>query len=379
VAALMVDGRLDDATARFGTDAQPLMARAEAAASAIATAIDRETAAQVLRADRLTAAAVTATIAALVLAILVALALAVAAPHLLTRPLDRLSGSMKTVAHGHFEPPDDLPYDQDDEVGELARSFRAMTLRLADLDRMKAEFVGVASHDLKTPINVISGYAEMLEEELGAGLDRRHRDLLIALAAQARTLGQRLDQLLDISRMEASGLQLGLEEISLRHFTAGLEKAHTAAATRHGVALSTAVAESAPSFLIADPDCLQVEVLGNLLDHAFRFTPAGGRVHLHVSGDGGTVRFEVRDTGRPIPPDDLRFVFDRYYQGRGLGRAGSGLGLPIARAGARAHGGDIEVESGDGETIFRLTLPIRPTLPRGIEDPGAVRRPGVAS
>ena len=360
--ALMAEGRRDAATALLAHDALPLIARAEAAAAALAVRLDRATAAQVERADRLTAAALTATTTALILAAMVALGLAFLAAELLRRPLVRLSGSMATVANGRFDAPEDLPYERDDEVGELARSFRSMALRLADLDRMKAEFVGVASHDLKTPISVICGYAELLEEEMNGSGDRRQTELVHAMGNQARTLGRRLEQLLEISRMQAAGLRLGLEEISVRHFTAGVEKAHAASAARNRVAFSTAVAESAPSFLIADPDCLQTEVLANLLEHAFRFTPAGGRVHLHVSGEGGEICFEVRDTGLPVRPEDLPFVFDRYYQGRARGRAGSGLALPIARAGALAHGGDIEVESGGGETIFRLTLPIHPRM-----------------
>lgn len=360
--ALMTTGRRNEATGLLAADALPLIARADGVAGALAVALDRATAAQIEEADRLTAAAVTATITALVLAFILALALAFIASGLLRRPLARLSGSMAEVASGRFEAPADLPYDRADEIGDLARSFRSMALRLADMDRMKAEFVGVASHDLKTPVSVIAGYAELLEEELNGALDRRQRDVVIALAAQARTLGRRVEQLLEISRMEAAGLRLGAEEINVRHFTASLEKAHSSAAARHRIAFSSAVADSAPSFLIADPDVLRVEVLGNLLEHAFRFTPAGGRVHLHVSGEGGHVCFEVRDTGRVIPAEDLRFVFDRYYQGRSLGRAGSGLGLPIARAGVMAHGGEVEVESGAGETTFRVTLPIHPRV-----------------
>ncbi|MBW3552826.1 MAG: HAMP domain-containing histidine kinase [Gemmatimonadetes bacterium] len=363
IRTLMADGRRDEATAMLAQDALPLIARAEAAAAALAVSLDRGTAAQADRADRLTAAALTATITALVLAAIVALALTFLAAELLRQPLLRLSGSMATVAKGRFDAPEDLPYDRDDEVGELSRSFRSMALRLADLDRMKAEFVGVASHDLKTPISVICGYAEMLEEEMNGSGDRRHTELVHAMANQARTLGTRVEQLLEISRMQAAGLRLGLEEISVRHFTAGVEKAHAASAARNRVAFSTAVADTAPSFLIADPDCLQTEILANLLEHAFRFTPAGGRVHLHVSGEAGDICFEVRDTGLPVRPEDLPFVFDRYYQGRARGRAGSGLGLPIARAGALAHGGDIEVESDGGETIFRLILPIHPGVP----------------
>ena len=362
MSALMAEGRRDEATATLATDLLPLLTRAEAAAGALAAALDQATALQMERADRLTAAAVAATTTALALALVAALALAFIAAGLLRRPLIRLSGSMASVASGKFEPPEDLPYDRDDELGELSRAFRSMTMRLADLDRMKAEFVGVASHDLKTPISVITGYSEILEEELTLTLDRRHREIVSALAAQARTLGRRVEQLLEISRMESAGLRLGLEEINVRHFTASIEKAHMPAATRHRVAFSTAVTDTAPSFLIADPDCLQREILSNLLEHAFRFTPAGGRVHLHVKGEGGLINFEVRDTGRGIPPEDVCHVFDRYYHGRGLGRAGSGLALPIARAGALAHGGDIEVFSGSGETTFRVTLPIHPSI-----------------
>ena len=369
--ALMAAGRSNDATLTLASDARPLLERAEAAAVALAEALDQATAAQIERADRLTAAAVTATTTALFLALALAAGLAVLLTTLLRRPLARLSGSMAAVASGRFEAPEDLPYGREDEIGDLSRSFRAMALRLADMDRMKAEFVGVASHDVKTPVNVIAGYAELLEEELADSGDPRVRDVVAALAAQARTLGRRVEQLLEISRMEASGLGLGIEEINVRHFTASLEKAHAAEAARHRVAFSTVVAESAPSFLIADPDILRAEVLGNILEHAFRFTPAGGRVLLHVSGEGGQVRFEVRDTGRTIPAEDLPRLFDRYYQGRALGRAGSGLGLPIARAGALAHGGEIEAESGDGETTFRVTLPIRPERRAGEPYPAA--------
>lgn len=361
---LMVEaGEFADATAQLTTTAHPLLLEAEAAAVALAEAIDRETAAKMERADAITAGALGTTTLAFLLAVLIAAVLSFTAARVLTRPLERLSGSMARVAGGRFEPPEDLPYHRHDELGELARSFRSMALRLADLDRMKAEFVGVATHDLKTPVSVISGYAEMLEEELMDSVDPRYREIITALGTQSRTLGGRVNQLLEISRMEAAGLRLGLEEVNVRHFTAGLEKAHAPTAARHGITLTATVDPSTPSFLLADPDCLQVEVLSNILNNAFRFTPSGGRVDLRVFGDGGLITFEVRDTGRPIPAEDLPHIFDRYYKGRGLpGRVGSGLGLPIACAGTHAHGGDIRVDSSLAGTVFRITLPIHPAL-----------------
>jgi putative nucleotidyltransferase with HDIG domain len=144
--------------------------------------------------------------------------LAIAAAGVLTHPLDRLRRSMARVADGTFEAPTDLPYDRNDEVGDLSRSFRTMTLRLAELDRLKAEFVGTASHDLKTPISIITGYAELIREELGGPLHARHRELLRSLSEQTLTLQRRVDQLLEISRMEAGRVRLGLEEINIRHF-----------------------------------------------------------------------------------------------------------------------------------------------------------------
>lgn len=358
---LVEDSTFGDATTRLTEVAQPLLAEAERAAAELAVAIDRETGSKIEQADAITASALTTTIGAFLLAMVIAAALALVAARILTRPLERLSGAMSRVAGGRFEPPEELPYHRKDELGDLSRSFRSMALRLADLDRMKAEFVGVASHDLKTPISVISGYAEMLEEEVAGSLETRHREIITALANQSRTLGGRVNQLLEISRMDAAGLRLGLEEVNIRHFTSGVEKAHAPSATRHGIAFSATVDPSTPSFLIADPDCLQTEILSNILDNAFRFTPSGGRVALTVSGQDGLITFEVRDTGRPIPAEDLPHLFDRYYKGRGLpGRAGSGLGLPIARAGVLAHGGDIHVDSSQAGTAFRIVLPIHP-------------------
>jgi signal transduction histidine kinase len=364
--SLMAAGELEEATSFMSTGVRPLMVEANAAAQELAAAIDRSTAEKVADAEHISADAITTTTVAFLLALAVSAGLVLLAARFLTQPLDRLSTAMARVADGRFHPPDDLPYDRADELGELLRSFRSMALRLADLDRMKAEFMGVASHDLKTPVNVITGYAELMEEELGHDLQDRHREILRSLFEQTRTLGYRVNQLMEISRMEASGLRLGLEEINIRHFTAGIERAFAPTAMSHGVRLETLVDPSAPSFVIADPDILREEVVGNLVSNAIRFTPRGGEIRLTVSGHGGTVSFEVRDTGPGIAPDDLPFVFDKYYQGRGLpGRVGAGLGLPIARAGVQAHGGDIEVDCPDeGGTVFRFTLPIHPTFDR---------------
>jgi signal transduction histidine kinase len=356
-------GRLEEATRHLSGTVAPLLADAGDAVDRLAEAIDRQTADEVARADAITAGAAGTVGFSFLVALAVSAFLMLLAARVLTRPLERLGGAMAAVADGDFVPPDDLPYERPDELGDLLRGFRSMALRLADLDRVKAEFVGMASHDLKTPINVITGYTELLEEEVAPSLEDRHREILEAVSHLARTLGRRVNQLMEISRLEASGLRLGLEEINLRHFASAVERRYQSRAATHEIRFETRVDDSAPSFLIGDPDVLHREVVDNLLSNALRFTPKGGRISLVIGGYGGLVSFELSDTGAAIDPDDLPFVFDRYYQGRGLpGRVGAGLGLPIAAVGVQAHGGTITVESSPPRgTTFRFSLPIHPT------------------
>lgn len=361
---LLEQGRAAEATEILRLQMSPLLADLRESADELAGGVDALTAARLQSVDRITGRAVTVTTSALIVAFLVAVALTLLTARVLTRPLQELSSSMARVADGDLDPPEALPYERRDEIGQLFRAFRSMALRLADLDRMKAEFVGIASHDLKTPINVISGYASLLSEELGPSVSGRHRAIIESMERQARTLGTRLNHLLEISRIEAGGLRLGLEEINLRHYTSELARTHSAAGLRHRIVVSATVDDSAPTFLIADPDCLRTEVFGNLLENAVRFSPRGGQIALQVSGHGGMVTFEMADSGPAIPPESLPHVFDRYYRGRDVsGRVGAGLGLPIARAAVEAHGGTIEVETPlSGGTVFRVTLPIHPTL-----------------
>ena len=213
-------------------------------------------------------------------------------------------------------------------------------------------------------VDVIGGYAALLEEELGSDLGERHREILRALRGQSANLSTRTDQLLEISRIRTAGLRLGLEEINLRHIVGELSRSRATAADRHEIRLETRLDPSAPTFVIADPDCLRGEILGNLLDNALKYSPPGGTVSLTVSGRGGEAVFEIADQGPPIPAEALPHVFDRYFRGRDeSGRTGAGLALPVARAGVEAHGGTIQVENpDDGGALFRIVLPLHPSM-----------------
>jgi signal transduction histidine kinase len=372
--ALVHAGLLEEATTYLNAEAKPLVEEARAGVPALAAAIDAEAGQRVHTAERSAAATATATTMALLVAIGLAFGLAVAAANVLTRPVDRLRRAMTRVAQGTFDAPEDLPYERSDEMGELSRAFRTMTLRLAELDRLKAEFVGSTSHDLKTPIGIINGYAELIEEELGSSLQQRHRQLLEALTEQTRTLQHRVDQLLDISRMEAGRRRLGLEEIDVRHFAEEVRRAFEPTARRGGIRFDLDMKDGAAPVLIADPDVLRTDVLGNLIGNALRCTPVGGTVRLAVREHGDAIHLEVADTGPGMPPEQLRRVFDKYHQGSpGAG----GLGLPIARAAVEAHGGRVEVQSWVGRgSRFRVILPQHAVPREPVQHAGAA--PAVA-
>jgi signal transduction histidine kinase len=277
----------------------------------------------------------------------------------MVRPIHRLRRAMAAVAAGEFFVPEGLPYDRSDEIGDLSRSFRAMTQHLADLDRMKADFMSVATHELKTPINVISGYAELIQEGMYGPLTPKQQDALTAVQEQSQNLTQLINQLLDISRLEAGGLRLEIDQIDVSEMMERLRRTFDGLAHKQHVQLEMSVADDAPHQIPGDADRLRDQVFGNLLSNALKFTPEGGEIRVQAYGRNSHLVVEVSDTGPGIASDQLPHVFDKYFQiGEQARSKGAGLGLTIAHDVVEAHGGEVSVESVEGKgTTFRIELP----------------------
>ena len=356
---LVEAGRFDDATAALD-DVKPAIAATLDALSSLAGAIDRRARDDVLRAQRISATATTTVLVTLVAALVVVLLLGAWTTSALTTPLRRLQAATAKVMDGHFQVPGDLPYERADEIGDLSRAFRTMTGRLAELERVRAEFIGMASHDLKTPINVISGYAELLETGMYGDVDASQREIYQTMLEQSRHLGALVNQLLNASRIEAGGFEIHIADMSLSDTLEALRRGFDALAVQKNVTLSIEVHPDCPRLICGDPDRLRNEVLGNLLSNAFKFTPEEGRIEVIAQPAGDQVRIQVRDTGPGIPDNEIEHIFDKYYQaGREARRLGSGLGLAIARQVVVAHGGTIHASSDAGEgTVFTVELPV---------------------
>jgi signal transduction histidine kinase len=299
---------------------------------------------------------------ALMLALLVAAVIAYWLTRSISEPIDDLRSGMQAVADGDLEYKLEIPPDRSDEFGQLAASFLEMNRQLGELDKLKAEFVSVASHELKTPINVIIGYLQLLDDGIYGPLTAKQMDVHKTLGVQANTLLRLVKQLLDVSRFEAGSGRVEPRRIHLNDMLAELEDAFHVLAVQREVLFRVERANDLPDEVYWDQDRIN-EVLGNLLSNAFKFTPRGGTIELTIEPSDGGVLMQVRDSGAGIPPEQLPRIFEKFYQADNQGSAhakGTGLGLAIAKQIVDAHGGTISCDSTPGVgTVFTITLPVR--------------------
>ena len=342
-------------------DVQPAIAAVERAIGPAEATLRERTRRRVELATIASERARTTALVALALALALALLVGMLLTRAISKPIEDLDAGMRAVADGDFQHRLALGPRRNDEFARLARSFETMSEQLVQLDRLKAEFVSVASHELKTPINVILGYVQLLEEGLYGPLTPKQREICGTLAAQGTSLARLVRQLLDVSRFEAGGARLELRPVDLRLFLQELESAFQVLALQRGVSFRVSLGEALPDEVVWDQDRIN-EVLGNLLSNAFRFTARDGTVELSVTRTDGAVHMEVHDTGAGIPAAQLPHIFRKFFQADnqvGGAMDTTGLGLAIAKEIVDAHQGTIEVESEVGVgTTFSITLPI---------------------
>ncbi|NLG63908.1 MAG: HAMP domain-containing histidine kinase [Candidatus Cloacimonetes bacterium] len=350
------------ATARF-EQVKPLFVTSANALDGVSEEILSRSEADLNRARDISQAASATTLLALLIALVFTILLGGWLTRTVFTPMHRLGEALTKVADGAHPAPPDLPYDRPDEIGDLARSFLWMSQRLQELDRMKAEFMSIATHELKTPINVISGYAELLDERLLGEITDKQEVAVASIREQTRTLSQLVNELLDVSRLEAGGLRLEIQAVPVRDLIDSVQRAFDVLCRQKGIDLEVDIALNVPDAIPADAIRLRDQVLGNLMSNAIKFTPEGGSIRVSVRrAPDNFIVIEVSDTGSGIPDDQRPHIFDKYYQvGEAARSTGAGLGLAIANDVVEAHGGRIEVESEVGKgTLFRVWLPARP-------------------
>ncbi len=282
----------------------------------------------------------------------------------ITRPLKRLTRGAMAISRGKLD--QQITVKSRDEIGQLAESFNEMADSVAEVDRMKSEFVTIASHELRTPIHaMLLGVSGILEGYSGKIDDETREDLMIVNEGIVR-LTDLVENLLDLSRIEARKFELNLARVSVAHiFTSALgEVAQLLEASGHIVIQRKS---SALSDIMVDEKRM-IQVVVNLLSNAIKYTPEGGRILLGVKWSEDDIVISVADNGYGIPKDVHEKVFDRFFQADSIMSqkvGGSGLGLTITKGIVEEHGGKIYFESPLSANRF-------PDLPLGGERKGTV-------
>jgi two-component system sensor histidine kinase BaeS len=262
----------------------------------------------------------------------------------ITRPLRRVGAATRALAAGERHEP--LPTEGTTELAGLADAFNRMAVQLAASQAAERDFLLSVSHELKTPLTAIRGYAEGLAD---GAFDEQEAARVIAL--EAGRLERLVRDLLDLARMQRSEFSVRTEPVDLAEVAREVVRRHEAAAREFGVALG---AEGSETWVEADNDRV-LQVASNLVENALRETPSGGSVTLRV--EPGLLA--VSDTGPGIPPEDVPHAFERFYLYDKAGKdrpVGSGLGLAIVKQLVTAMGGTVDVRSSSAGTIFEVRL-----------------------
>jgi signal transduction histidine kinase len=246
-----------------------------------------------------------------------------------------------------------VPTEGPDEVADLGASFNQMAQALEEQERMRREFIANAAHELRTPLTNLQGYLEALRDGV-IQADRATYESLYEEADRLVRLSRSLDTL---AAGDAGSDWSNPEVLDLTAAIAGAVELAAPGFDRAGIRIETVLP---PGLMVpADPDGL-AQVLGNLLQNAQRYTPAGGSVTVRADRQPETVTVTVANTGEGIPEADLPHVFERFYRvekSRDRGRGGAGIGLAIVQQAIEAAGGRVGVESADGLTRFWFSLP----------------------
>ena len=275
------------------------------------------------------------------------------------RPIQRVTEAAEKMAQGQYD--QEVPVAGPKEVRGLAATFNKMARQVKMSEQRLRYFVADVSHELRSPLTSIRGFAQAMLDGTAGDSDTRSRAAQV-IEDESKRMIRQVDELLELSRMQSGQIQMTREPVDMKGLLEHCQEIFTIRAEEKGVLLRTQIEPLMP--VVGDIDRLE-QVFSNLLDNALKHSPSGGEVSImgrNTTTD--TVEITVADSGPGIPPEQLPHVFERFYQAGGV-RTGSGLGLAIAREIVVAHGGKIEASSAPGVgTEFRVSLPTIASSPQ---------------
>lgn len=276
----------------------------------------------------------------------------------LTRSVTNLEHATRRVAGGDLD--FELSARGSSEIAALTRSFEQMRRALKDEYARRARFIMGVSHDLKTPLSLIEGYAEAIADGLATD-PSEHERYIDVIREKARLLEGMVSQLIGFAKLETAEWKLSHEDVKLRKFFTEIGAQYTQDAQLLDRKFGYAV--DLPDDLVISMDrSLVVRAFENLIGNAIRYTPPGGEIELSARIAENAIRISIHDTGPGIPAGDLPLIFDPFYRGSNSRREeGTGLGLAIVSSVIESHGWSIDVHSdATTGTTFAIRIPFPP-------------------
>jgi len=283
----------------------------------------------------------------------VALALGVLLARLITRPVRELTTAAQKIAAGDLE--QRVPVRSRDELGVLAAQFNHMSADLSHAIQLRRQMTADVAHDLRTPLTVIIGYLESLRD----GVLQPSPERFAMMYDEAHHLQRLVEDLRTLSLADAGELPLNRQSVAPQMLLERIAAAYHLPAEQQQIVLRVQAETGLPN-IVVDVERM-IQVLGNLVSNALRYTPSGGEIVLAATRRTNGVELAVRDTGAGIAPDVLPRIFDRFYradESRQQQPDESGLGLAITKAIVETHSGTITAASAVGQgSTFMIRLP----------------------
>ncbi|MCD6567999.1 MAG: HAMP domain-containing histidine kinase [Dehalococcoidia bacterium] len=272
------------------------------------------------------------------------------------RPIQRITRAAGEIARGRYD--QEIAMAGPTEVRELAFAFNSMSREVKLSQQRLRDFVADVSHQLKSPLTSIRGFAQAMLDGTASDSDTRTRAAQV-IEDESKRMIRQVDELLELSRIQSGQIQMARELVELKELMEHCQEIFSLRAEERNLSVRTHI-ESLPP-VMGDIDRLE-QVFSNLVDNALKHSPPGGEVI--ISGrktDAGSAEIAIADSGPGIPPEEAAYVFERFYQA-GEVRTGVGLGLAIAREIVLAHSGEIAVSNTPGKgAVFTVTLPPAPS------------------
>ena len=288
----------------------------------------------------------------------ITLALTMVYTRRMARPLDEMAAASRKFARGDFSVRVKQTEDPTDEMGALIESFNKMADSLEQAEKRRSEFIANISHELRTPMTTIAGFADGILD--GTIPPEQERKYLTSIRDETRRLSRLVREMLSITQAKARAANPGTRSnFDLTELVLQILLSFESRATKKNLDVDPQLPDD-HLMVCADRDAI-TQVIYNLLDNAVKFAEPGSCLVLKLYKDDGKAYVSVKDRGETIPPDDLPFIFDRFHKSdrsRSMDKDGMGLGLYLVKTIINSHDEDIAVKSENGETEFVFTLPL---------------------